>query len=101
MVSTEFSISQSSDDAFHGYVRGRVQGVFFRAETRNTALRLGLTGWVRNTPDGAVELLVQGKPSALQAMRDWLAKGPQLARVDALELEACEPPALSGFEIRR
>lgn len=78
-------------------VSGRVQGVFFRASTREEARRLGLSGYARNLADGRVEVLACGPRVAVAALRDWLRLGPPLARVEAL---ACEPvpyQELSGF----
>ncbi len=66
-------------------VGGLVQGVSFRAATRREALRLGLTGWVRNRPDGSVELVAQGERPALEALLAWLQHGPPAARVDGVE----------------
>jgi len=82
-------------------IRGRVQGVFFRASTQAEAVRLGLTGWVRNLPDGRVEVLACGDPEDLERLREWLAEGPEHARVDDIELE--ERPfddSLSSFGVR-
>ena len=75
-------------DARHGrrfLISGRVQGVGFRAATRRRARALGLTGHARNLNDGRVEVVAAGSEEALQALRQWLAKGPTLARVDAVE----------------
>jgi acylphosphatase len=69
-------------------VGGRVQGVFFRASAREQAQRLGLTGYVRNLPDGRVEVLACGSVEALARMRDWLRTGPPQADVTGV---ACEP----------
>ena len=66
-------------------VRGRVQGVYFRASTREEAQRLGLVGWVRNEPDGAVRLVAEGPRKDLEALVKWCAKGPPAARVDKVE----------------
>lgn len=73
--------------AFRARVRGRVQGVFFRASTRDTARSLGLGGWVRNLPDGDVEVFAAGDTQALGRLRRWLDQGPARARVDAVEVE--------------
>ena len=62
----------------HAHVEGRVQGVFFRDCTRKEAQRLGLTGWVRNMPDGSVEALLQGDEDTLHKMKLWLKKGSPL-----------------------
>lgn len=85
----------------HGFVSGRVQGVFFRAETRIQATALGLSGWVRNLPDGRVEVLISGPESAIEAMRKWLARGPAGARVDVLMLEESGLDAGSEFVVTR
>ena len=68
------------------HVRGRVQGVAYRASTRHEARRLGLTGWVRNEPDGSVRLEAQGSADAVEALRVWLARGPSLAQVTGVDV---------------
>ncbi len=78
-------------------VSGRVQGVFFRASTREQALGLGLTGEARNLPDGRVEVLACGDPRALERLRDWLRQGPPQAVVSNLVCEVVPYQALSGF----
>jgi acylphosphatase len=83
-------------------VRGRVQGVSFRAATRDEAQSRGLTGWVRNDPDGSVLLEAQGDPAQVAALQAWCAHGPPAARVTGLEPEAIDPLASEQhFEIRR
>lgn len=85
---------------FRCLVAGRVQGVFFRASTREQAVRLGVTGHARNLPDGRVEVLACGAAEAVAQLRDWLRVGPAGAEVTGI---ACEPAAyqrLSGFETR-
>lgn len=69
-------------------VSGLVQGVFFRASTREQAQRLGLRGHARNLPDGRVEVLAVGEAGAVDALAGWLRHGPPQARVDAVEREA-------------
>ena len=81
-------------------VHGRVQGVFFRAATRQQARLLGLAGWVRNLEDGSVEGMAQGPAGALAQMRKWLERGPELARVLKLEWNEVTEQDCSGFEIR-
>lgn len=66
-------------------VTGVVQGVFYRANTQRKATELGVTGWVRNLPDGRVEVLAFGTEQQLIALRAWLWQGPERARVDAVE----------------
>ena len=85
--------------ALHGRVKGRVQGVFFRAETQKHAIRLQLTGWVRNTPAGDVELLVCGREADVGDMVQWLHHGPALARVVEVSLQPIDCPDLPGFQI--
>lgn len=62
-------------------VIGRVQGVGFRAATVRQAHLLGVTGWVRNVPDGSVEVLIQGKPEQVDQMLSWLHRGPPAGQV--------------------
>lgn len=83
------------------FVSGRVQGVFFRASTRDRAGELGLNGWVKNLADGRVQVLACGEPSALESLSQWLQQGPPRARVETVKREPAtiETPA-SGFEIR-
>jgi len=71
------------------YVRvyGRVQGVFFRANTRERARELGLTGYVRNMPDGSVEAVIEGEKDRVDELISWMHIGPPLARVDRVEVE--------------
>jgi acylphosphatase len=66
-------------------VRGRVQGVYFRASTQREAKRLGLGGWVRNRPDGAVEVLAEGEEAAIRELYGWAQKGPGAARVERVD----------------
>lgn len=84
----------------HGFVAGRVQGVFFRAETRRKAQELGLDGWVRNLADGRVELLISGPAARLANMQEWLRRGPRLARVDELSLRPVKSAPGQGFIVR-
>jgi acylphosphatase len=86
---------------FHCYVSGQVQGVFFRASTREAAKRLGLTGWVCNLPDGRVEVLACGEREALTALLSWLEQGPEHANVSRLDYDWCEPDEeLDDFSVR-
>lgn len=71
----------------HLWVSGRVQGVFFRATTREQAEARGLTGWVRNAPDGRVEAEVQGAPDAVEQLIDDCRSGPPAAQVDEVDVE--------------
>ena len=67
-------------------IHGRVQGVWFRESMRTEAERLGVAGWVRNTPDGAVEAVVQGPETAVDALIVWARRGPPKARVERVDL---------------
>lgn len=78
-------------------VSGRVQGVFYRASTREQALALGLSGYARNLPDGRVEVVASGDDAALDALERWLWQGPPAARVDEVRRESCEAPDRAGF----
>lgn len=86
----------------HLVFRGRVQGVFFRANTRRKALELKLTGWVRNMPDGSVEAVVEGPDGAIEELVGFLRTEVTAARVDDIEQSygTCSGEFLS-FEIRR
>ncbi len=74
-------------------VSGRVQGVFFRASTRERALALGLTGHAVNRDDGCVEVLACGDDAALETLRQWLWRGPAQARVSGVECTPRPMPA--------
>jgi acylphosphatase len=80
--------------------RGRVQGVFFRAETRDRARSLGLAGWVRNNPDGTVEAVFEGERERIEAMVEWCRRGPSLAHVDDLRVDWEQPREEHGFGTR-
>jgi len=68
-------------------VRGRVQGVFFRATARDIARRLGVKGWVRNRWDGKVEMVLEGEEGAVNKMIDWCHQGPRGALVTGVEVK--------------
>ena len=80
----------------HLRIHGRVQGVWFRESMRVEAERLNVTGWVRNTPDGAVEAVIQGPAEAVEALIEWARSGPPLARVDRVEIGEAQGQ-YSGF----
>ena len=85
-------------------VGGRVQGVWFRAGTRDEASRLGLRGHARNLADGRVEVLAVGDADAIAQLADWLRHGPPLARVDSVERHDADPgehadPAAVAFKV--
>ena len=77
-----------------------MQGVFFRAWTRDEARALGLTGWVRNDDDGSVEALLEGSEEAVSKMVELMGQGPSHARVDDVEVEEADPEGSGRFEVR-
>jgi acylphosphatase len=79
------SAGESPKGRVHAIIRGRVQRVFFRAATEREARHLGLCGWVRNCPDGSVELLAEGTRPALEKLVAWCAHGPAHAVVENVE----------------
>jgi len=81
-------------------VHGSVQGVFFRAETRDRARSLRLAGWVRNAPDGTVEAVLEGDDEQVESMVEWCRRGPGGARVEEVEVAWSEPEGEEGFSIR-
>jgi acylphosphatase len=84
----------------HFLVAGHVQGVFYRATTQATARRLGLTGWVRNHPDGNVELIACGDETKLMELENWLWQGPRHARVAQVVARDVEPQSYPDFSVR-
>jgi acylphosphatase len=81
-------------------VRGRVQGVFFRAETSARAESLGLAGWVQNAADGSVEAVFEGESEKVESMVEWCRRGPGGAIVDDVEAVPEVPAGESGFHVR-
>jgi acylphosphatase len=85
-------------------VRGRVQGVGFRASAAHEARRLSLRGWARNRPHGDVEILAVGEEASVDALLTWLGQGPRGARVTGLDVDDAPPAAelenLEGFTVR-
>jgi acylphosphatase len=78
---------------------GVVQGVFFRASTRDMAAGLGLDGWVRNLPDGRVEAVFEGDSETVDKAVAWMRQGPPRAKVETLESFDEEPCGLLGFRV--
>jgi acylphosphatase len=85
----------------HVFVSGRVQGVFYRATTRETAAEHGVDGWVRNLDDGRVEAVFEGPEPAVAAMVDFCHEGSPAANVTDVVVDWAAPEGLDGFEIRR
>ena len=83
----------------HLVMYGRVQGVWYRDSMRREAERLGVSGWVRNRSDGAVEAMVQGEAGAVDELVRWAHRGPQLAEVERVEVEPGSG-SFAGFEVR-
>ncbi len=82
-------------------VHGRVQGVGFRFTAREAAGECGVAGWVRNLPDGSVEIVAQGSQAAVARMTAWTHRGPRYASVEGVRVETLAvSPDLQGFEIR-
>ena len=81
-------------------VTGRVQGVFFRESCRREAVRLGVTGWVRNRPDGAVEAVFEGESSTVEAMVAWSRRGPAYALVEDVAVHDEPAEGLDRFTVR-
>ncbi|MFD1515398.1 acylphosphatase [Halomarina rubra] len=85
----------------HVFVTGRVQGVTYRASTREAATELGVDGWVRNRTDGRVEAVFEGPENAVERLLAWCEDGPRRARVEDVTAETEPPEGVEGFEIRR
>jgi acylphosphatase len=85
----------------HVFVSGRVQGVSYRATTRERARERGVDGWVRNLDDGRVEAVFEGPRTVVESMVEWCHEGSPRADVRGVSVEYGEPEGRSGFEIRR
>jgi acylphosphatase len=81
-------------------VQGRVQGVFFRDTTRSRAESAGVSGWVTNRPDGAVEAVFEGEPGAVEQLVAFCRRGPSRAEIGSVEVIDEEPEGLLGFQVR-
>ena len=84
----------------HCFVSGRVQGVFYRRTTYQEALARGIYGWVRNCPDGRVEVMLQGERETVEQMRDWLWKGSEASEVCSVESQEVPSQPFTQFEVR-
>lgn len=85
----------------HLVIKGKVQGVFYRASAKDRAEDLGITGWVKNTREGFVETVASGDDKAVQQFIEWCKKGPSNARVDDVVVTEQSPEQLNGFTIKR
>jgi acylphosphatase len=81
-------------------VRGHVQGVFFRGDTRERARSLGVDGWARNEPDGSLQAVFEGPRDRVESMVEWCRRGPRGADVHDVEVTWPEPEGEEGFSIR-
>jgi acylphosphatase len=81
-------------------IHGRVQGVFFRGSTADRAREVGVTGWVRNRPDGTVEAVFEGSAAKVEEMVRYCREGPPWARVERVEEFEELPEDLAGFRVR-
>jgi acylphosphatase len=88
------------DRAVEIVVSGVVQGVAFRWRANEEAERLGVTGWVRNEPDGTVRAHAEGSAAAVDQFVEWCRQGPRFAVVERVEAREAEPAGYSSFEIR-
>ncbi len=84
----------------HVHVTGKVQGVYYRANTRDTAREQGVDGWVRNLGDGRVEAVFEGPEADVAALVEGCHDGSPRARVDDVEVEYEDPEGLDGFEVK-
>jgi acylphosphatase len=84
----------------HVFVEGDVQGVFFRDSCKRRSEEAGVAGWARNNPDGRVEVVLEGEPSAVQEIIDWCYAGPKMASVNSVDVSEEEPRGETGFRIR-
>lgn len=87
-------------DAAHLVISGRVQGVWYRASAREAAMRIGVTGWVRNLPNGDVEAFAEGDRDDLERFIEWCRQGPPHARVERVDVRRTEPERHAAFQIR-
>ena len=90
-----------SDTRAHVFVTGRVQGVSYRANTRDAARDAGVDGWVKNLDDGRVEAVFEGEEESVERMVEWCHEGSPAADVEGVDAEYGDPEGLSGFEVRR
>lgn len=85
----------------HVFIRGRVQGVFFRSEVRREAIRQGVTGWIRNLSDGRVEAVLEGEELGVKSIIEFCKKGPSHAKVSGIGVDLQEYVGeFESFEVR-
>jgi acylphosphatase len=98
-MSTWWFFNMTNKICKHYYVTGKVQGVWFRASTQKEAKRLGVTGWVRNLPDGRVEVMAAGSDDLVLQLEVWLRRGPERAVVTDLAVEELPWQECVGFDV--
>lgn len=91
--------NQAPLSCIHCIISGKVQGVWFRAGTKQLAEMLGLTGYAKNLPNGDVEVIACGKTDDLEKLKAWLNHGPELARVDKISCEELNWRELTAFKV--
>jgi acylphosphatase len=92
---------KEEDEGVHVLIQGRVQGVWFRASTKQKAEQLGLLGWVRNTADGHVEAVFEGNKQKIEEMIQWCHQGPPLSKVKNVQVTQQNPTySFEDFSIR-
>jgi acylphosphatase len=85
----------------HVFIKGKVQGVFFRANTKEQAEKRNISGWVKNTSDGRVEAVFQGDDSSVDDLIEWCHQGPSMSKVSDVTVESIDTDELfDGFSIR-
>lgn len=85
----------------HLWIKGNVQGVGFRADTRTRSRNKDIMGWVKNLEDGGLEAVLEGEKDDVAELMDWMREGPTMANVENVELDEEEPIFVESFEIRR
>ena len=85
---------------YHVTVSGRVQGVWYRQSCRRRAEQAGVTGWVRNNPDGTVEAVIEGDQPAVDDVMAWMRSGPSNASVTSFDAQPVPPTGTTSFEVR-
>lgn len=97
----DFGLASNNVVRVHLAINGRVQGVFYRASTRATAMALGVNGWVRNMPDGSVEAVAEGEADAVEQLATWCRQGPGGAFVTDVTIKRETPTGeFRSFEVR-
>ena len=87
--------------AIHLLIRGKVQGVYYRASAKEMADTLGVKGWVRNTSEGDVEIVASGEPYQLRDFTEWCHRGPVAAKVKEVIITETDTPDCDGFAVLR